>query len=98
MEVALRSMAAPVQTVYNVPPLRIIVFETADARILYQARLHEAAKAQRVNHVVECAIGQHIEELVFFAREHFLTAFLALDAQVTFQRDQFAFLNVREER
>ena len=93
-EVALRSMADPVGTAYEVPPLRIVAFETADARILYQSRLQEKAKAQHAKHLIEHAIGQHIEELVFFAREQFLTALLSLDAHATFQRDQFA---VREE-
>jgi hypothetical protein len=89
-EIALKSMADPVGTAYDVPPLRIIVFETLDARILYRSQLQEAARAQRARHVVEHAIGQHIEELVFFAREQFLTALLSLDAQPTFQRNQFA--------
>lgn len=94
-EIALRSMGDPVGTAYDVPPLRIIAFETVDARILYQSRLQEGAKAQHAKHIVEHAIGKHIEELVFFAREQFLTALLSLDARATFQRDQFA---VREER
>ncbi len=89
-EIALRSMGDPVGTAYDVPPLRIIAFETVDARILYQSQLQEVAKAQHAKHIVEHAIGQHIEELVFFAREQFLTALLSLDTQATFQRDQFA--------
>ena len=95
-EVALRSMADPVGTVYDVPPLRIIAFETDNARTIYQLQLQEKAKAQHSRHVVEHAIGQHIEELVCFARERFITALSSLGAHVLFQRDQLA--SLREER
>ena len=87
-EVALRSMADPAGTIYNVPPLRLIVFETADARTRYQLRLQEVAKGQRSKHVVEYALGQHIEDLVFFARQQFQTALSSLDKEATFEPDE----------
>lgn len=85
--VAMRSMMDPVGTAYDVPPLRIVVFPTADARILYQLRLHEAARAQRKKPVVQHAIGQHIEELVLFGREQFIAALSQLDIRATFQTE-----------
>ena len=88
--IAMRSMMDPVGTVYDLPPLHIVGFQTGDARIFYQLRLHDAAKAQRTKPVVQHAIGQHIEELVLFCREQFLTALLTLDVHATFQRDEFA--------
>ena len=95
-EVALRSMADPAGTAYDVPPLRIIAFETDHARILYQLRLQEKAQAQHFKHVVQHAIGKHIEELVCFARGQFITALSSLDVPATFQRDEVA--SLREER
>jgi|CXWL01.1.fsa_nt_gi hypothetical protein len=94
-EIAMRSMLDPPGTTYLLPPMRLVGFETPDARILYQLSLHHAAEAHHSKCVVTQAISQHIEELVFFAREQFLTALLRLDLHATFQRDQFA---VREER
>ena len=85
--IAMRSMMDPVGTAYDVPPLRIVVFQTADARILYQLRLHEAARVQRKKPVVQHAIGQHIEELVLFGREQFIAALSQLDIRATFQSE-----------
>ena len=94
-EVALQSMIDPAGTIYIVPPLRIMGFESEEGRTRYQLRLQQLARAQRKTNVVQCAIGLHIQELVFFAREQFLTALLSFDAHATFQPDQFA---VREEQ
>lgn len=96
--VAMASMMDPVGTAYDLPPLRIVGFQTGESQILYQMRLHAAANAQRAKPVLEHAIVQHIEELAEFCREQFLTALLSLDAHATFQRDQFAYLSMREER
>ena len=88
--IAMRSMMDPVGTGYDLPPLRIVGFQTGDARILYQLRLHEAAKAQHVKHVVQYAIGRHIEDLALFVREQFIIALFTRDVHATFQRDEFA--------
>ena len=63
---------------------------TPDARILYQLKLHKAAEAQDRKHVVQHAIGTHIEDLVLFCREELLAALSKLDIQAEFQRDEFA--------
>lgn len=89
-EVAMRSMLDPPGMIYLLPPVRLVGFETPDARILYQLSLHHAAEARHSKHVVVDAISQHIEDLALFCREKFLTALLSLDAQATFRRDQFA--------
>ena len=91
----MRSMLDPPGTVYELPPLRIVGFAKPDDRITYQLKLHDAARAHRAKHVVEYAIGQHIEDLVWFCREELITALSTLDVCATFQRDQFA---VREEQ
>lgn len=90
--IAMESMAAPVATTFDLPPLRIVGFQTGEAQILYQMRLHAAANAQRAKPVLEHAIAQHIEELAEFCRAEFLRAISALNVQVTFQRDEFAYL------
>lgn len=94
-EIAMRSMLDPPGTTYLLPPVRLVGFETPDARILYQLSLHHAAEARHSKRVVTEAISQHIEDLALFCREQFLIALLRLDLHATFQRDQFA---VREER
>lgn len=94
--IAMASMMDPVGTAYDLPPLRIIGFQTGESQILYQMRLHAAANAQRTKPVLEHAIAQHIEELADFCHAEFVRALSALEVQVTFQRDQFAYLNVRE--
>jgi hypothetical protein len=94
-EIAMRSMLDPPGTIYLLPPVRLVGFETPDARILYQLSLHHAAEARHSKHVVADAISQHIQELAGFCREQFLIALLNLEARATFQRDLFA---VREER
>ena len=96
--IAMASMMDPVGTVYDLPPFRIVGFQTGESQILYQMRLHAAANAQHAKPVLEHAIVQHIEELALFCREQFLTALLSLDVHVTFQRDEFAYLSMREER
>ena len=88
--IAMRSMLDPVGTCYDLPPLRIVGFESGDARILYQLRLHKVAKAQRTKPIVQHAIGQHIEDLALFCREQFLTALFTRNVHATFQRDEFA--------
>jgi hypothetical protein len=80
-EIAMRSMMDPVGTVYDVPPLRIVAFQTSDARILYQLALHKAARAQD---------REHITGLAEFCRDELLTALSKLDVQATFQPDAFA--------
>lgn len=89
-EIAMRSMLDPPGTAYLLSPVRLVGFETPDARILYQLSLHHAAEARHSKHVVADAISQHIEDLALFCREQFLTALLSLDAHATFQRDQFS--------
>ena len=92
--IAMRSMLDPVGTVYEVPPLCLVGFESRDARILYQLRLHDAAKTAVKKphgpHVVEHAIGQHIEDLVQFSRAQFLTALTRESVSGIFQRDEWA--------
>ena len=88
--IAMRSMMDPVGTVYDLPPLRIVGFQTGDARILYQLRLHDVAKAQRTKPIVQHAIGQHIEELALFCREQFIVALMGVTVTAIFQRDEFA--------
>lgn len=95
-ETAMRSMLDPPGTLYHVPPVRLVGFESPDARILYQLSLHHAAEARHSKHVVADAISQHIEDLAAFCREQFLTALLSVDGHATFQRDEFA--SLREER
>jgi hypothetical protein len=92
--IAMASMMNPPGTAYDLSPLRIVGFQTGDARILYQIRLHNMAKAQRHTPVVEYAIRRHIEDLALFCRAEFLKALLTLDVQAAFQRDAFA----REDR
>lgn len=94
-EITMRSMLDPAGTAYDLPPLRIVGFESPDARILYQLRLHKAARAQRRAPVVRHALGQHLEEMVFFAREQFLRRLKGMTITETFQTDQFA---VREKQ
>ena len=95
--IAMRSMIDPVGTCYDLPPLCIVGFQTGDARILYQLRLHDAARAQRGKPVVQHAIGQHIEDLVLFCREEFIVALMGVAVTGIFQRDEFAYLSVRTE-
>lgn len=89
--VAARSMLDEPGTIYAIPPIRIVAFETERARARYQSQLHEAAKAKGENVVYE-AMCRHVEELAVFARAEFLTALTALDTTVVFQRDAFAYL------
>ena len=96
--IAMRSMMDPVGAVYDLPSLRIVGFQTGDARILYQLKLHKAAQAQNRKPVVQHAIGQHIEDLVGFCREELITALFKLDVRATFQCDDFAYLSVRERQ
>lgn len=93
-EIALHSMMDPVGTAYEVPPLRVVGFQTGDARILYQISLHDMAKAQRRTPVAEHAIRRHTEDLAALCRAEFLTFLSRLDVTVTFQHDKF----VREGR
>lgn len=93
--IAMASMMDPVGTAYDLPPLRVVGFESEDVRTLYQVRLHKAAREHRAKDIIQHAIGQHIEDLALFCREQFLTILSTLDVTATFQRDQFA---VREER
>lgn len=94
-EIALRSVSEPVGTVFTIPPIRLVIFKTDEGREGYLLSLREAAKKQRAMHPVECALSQHIEDLVFFAREQFLLALSSLEAEATFQHGA---VNAREEQ
>lgn len=93
--ITMRSMMDPVGTAYDVPPLRIVVFESPDARILYQVKLHRAAKVQCAKPVVQHAIGQHLEELALFCRAQFIIALMGVTVTGIFQPDRFAYFSVR---
>lgn len=96
--VAMASMMDPVGTAYDLPPLRIVGFQTGESQILYQMRLHAAANAQRAKPVLEHAIVQHIEELAEFCRAEFVKVLTTMKVSTIFRRDEFAYISVREER
>jgi hypothetical protein len=96
--IAMASMMDPVGTAYDLPPLRIIGFQTGESQILYQMRLHAAANAQRAKPVLEHAIVQHIEELAEFCRAEFVKVLTTMKVSTIFRRDEFAYISVREER
>lgn len=83
-EIAMRSMLDPPGTAYEVPPFRIIVFESADARILYQLKLHKATEAYPAERAAEHALCQHVEELVLWGRAQVVTR---VAVRAIFQRD-----------
>jgi hypothetical protein len=87
--VAARSMVDEPGTVYTIPPLRILAFQTERAHARYQGELHDAAKAKGDNVVYR---AKHVEELALFCRGELLKVLLALDIEATFQRDRFAYL------
>jgi hypothetical protein len=86
-QIAMRSMIDPVGTVYEVPPLRVVVFASDDARILYQLRLHKAVRDSGAKNVVERAICRHIEELALFCRAELLALLSKVDLCATFQEE-----------
>jgi hypothetical protein len=96
--IAMASMMDPVGTAYDLPPLRIVGFQTGESQIQYQMRLHKAANAQHAKPVVEHAIVQHISELAAFCREEFIKALCTLEVEATFQPDRFAYLYQRGAR
>ena len=96
--IAMASMMDPVGTVYDLPPFRIVGFQTGESQILYQMRLHAAANAQRAKPVLEHAIVQHIEELAEFCRAEFVKVLTTMKVSTIFRRDEFAYISVREER
>jgi hypothetical protein len=85
--IATRSMIEPVGTVYEIPPLRVVVFASSDARILYQLHLHKAARDSGAKNVVERAICQHIEKLAMFCRSEFLVLLSKVDLCARFQEE-----------
>lgn len=96
-EVAKKSMLDAPRTSCRIAPLRLLPFESSDARIPYQISLHNAGKAKRGN-AVHHAVTQHVQDLAEFCHHQLVTALSTWEVEAIFQRDEFAYVGVREER